>query len=138
MSEVLLDTNVLIDLVFERSEILSRRFSAAAAGGDSLHLSAISLYEYRFGAERSRRRAYQLEALERFLSVVAIVDFGSEDAERMALIKADLAARGTMIGSYDLLIAAQAATRTLTVVTGNLREFSRIPGLTVEDWSSGA
>lgn len=135
MSQTLLDTNVLIDLVFERSEPLSQRFSAALLAGDDLYLSTISLYEYRFGAERSRRRAFQLEALERFLSSVAVIDFDSADAARAALVKGALASRGAMIGSYDLLIAAQALERDLVVATGNLREFSRVDGLVCDDWN---
>ena len=138
MSAALLDTNVLIDLVFERSEALSQRFSEAVLAGDELFLSPVSLYEYRFGAERSRRRAFQLEALERFQAAAAIVDFDEADATRAALIKADLANRGEMIGAYDLLIAAQALERGLVLISGNTREFSRIPELQLSDWRTPA
>jgi tRNA(fMet)-specific endonuclease VapC len=138
LSQVLIDTNVLIDLVFEHSELLSRRFSAATYAGDALFLSAISLYEFRFGAERSRRRDFQLTALAGFLSTVAVIDFDSADAERAALLKGALAARCAMIGSLDLLIAAQALERGLTMVTGNRREFARIDGLALEDWRAPA
>lgn len=134
MSQALIDTNVLIDLVFERSESISRRFSAATFSGDALFLSAISLYEFRFGAERSRRREFQLTALAGFLSTVAVIDFDSADAERAALLKGALTARGAMIRSLDLLIAAQALERGLVVVTGNRREFACVEGLILEDW----
>lgn len=138
MSDILLDTNVLIDLVFDRSEAVSRRFSAALVAGEPLYLSAVSLFEYRFGAERSRRRSFQLEALERFLATVAVVEFVGADAERAALLKATLSPRGQMIGPYDLLIASQALERNLALATGNLREFSRVEGLVVQDWGAGA
>jgi tRNA(fMet)-specific endonuclease VapC len=134
----LIDTNVLIDLVFERSEQISRRFSAATFAGDELFLSSISLYEFRFGAERSRRREFQLTALAGILTTMLIVDFDSADAARAALLKGALTDRGTLIGSLDLLIAAQALERELTVITGNGREFGRVAGLTVEDWRAPA
>jgi tRNA(fMet)-specific endonuclease VapC len=132
----LLDTNVLIDLTRGRSDRLSLRFSDAVGAGDALVVSTISVFEFRFGAERSLRRDSQLAGLARFLGGVEIIDFDPADAEAAARIKADLAARGQMIGAYDLLIAAQASTRDLTVVTGNVREFGRVPGLRVEDWTA--
>lgn len=135
MSVRLLDTNVLIDLTRGRSPVLSERFVRAVSAGEPMAVSAVSVYEFRFGAERSPRRESQLAGLERFLSAMQIVDFDLQDAEAAARIKADLAAKGRMIGAYDLLIAGQAAARDLTVVTGNVREFGRIPGLAVEDWS---
>jgi len=138
LSNALIDTNVLIDLVFDHSEAISRRFSAATFAGDSLFLSAISLYEFRFGAERSRRRDFQLTALAGFLSTVTVLDFDGSDAERAALLKGALTDRGAMIGSLDLLIAAQALERGLTMVTANVREFARIDGLVLEDWRAPA
>jgi tRNA(fMet)-specific endonuclease VapC len=138
LSGLLIDTNVLIDLVFERSEPLSLRFSAASLSGEALFLSAVSIFEYRFGAERSRRRGVQLEALERLLLAVTVIEFDEADATRAALLKGALTARGEMIGPYDLLIAAQGLERMLTVVTGDTREFSRVEGLALEDWRASA
>jgi tRNA(fMet)-specific endonuclease VapC len=132
----LLDTNVLIDLVFARSPQPAARFTAELEAARPMFLSSISLFEFRFGAERSRRRAFQLEALDRFLASVAVIEFGDADARSAALIKGELAEAGTPIGPYDLLIAAQAKVRDLTVATGNGREFSRVPGLSVEDWNA--
>ena len=100
-----------------------------------MSISAVSVFEFRFGAERSRRREFQLAALDRFLTAATVIDFDHGDAQAAALLKANLAGRGTPIGAYDLLIAAQARVRALTVVTGNVREFSRIVGLVVEDWT---
>ncbi|MFI4935690.1 MAG: PIN domain-containing protein [Caulobacterales bacterium] len=132
----MLDTNALIDLVFGRSDRLDVRFSDAVVDEAPLFLSTISLYEFRFGAERSRRRAFQLEALERFLASVTVVNFDARDAERAALVKGTLAARGEMIGPYDLLIAAQALERDLALVSANKREFARVEGLDLEDWTA--
>lgn len=68
--------------------------------------------------------------------LVEVVDFVEEDAVAAALIKANLAARGQMIGAYDLMIAGQALARGWTVVTGNTHEFSRVEGLKLEDWTA--
>jgi tRNA(fMet)-specific endonuclease VapC len=131
----LLDTNVLIDLIFARSPHLDARYVAELHAASPMFISAISVFEFRFGAERSRRRTLQLSALERFLNSAESIDFDHQDATAAALLKAELAARGTPIGAYDLLIAAQAKARGLTIVTGNVREFSRVEGVAVEDWS---
>ena len=135
MTGRLLDTNVLIDLVFARSDNLKARYAAELHAATPMSISAVSAFEFRFGAERSRRREFQLAALDRFLTSATVIDFDHGDAQAAALLKADLAAKGTQIGAYDLLIAAQARVRALTMVTGNVREFSRVGGLVVEDWA---
>jgi tRNA(fMet)-specific endonuclease VapC len=135
LSGRLLDTNVLIDLVFARVPQIDLRFSSACAAGEPIFLSAISLYEFRFGAERSKRREFQLAALDRFLASVTVASFDDRDAERAALLTKTLAGRGNLIGSYGLLIAGQALARGWTVVTGNTREFTRVEGLAIENWN---
>ena len=135
MTGRLLDTSVLIDLVFARSANLKARYAAELHAATQMSISAVSVFEFRFGAERSRRREFQLAALDRFLTAATVIDFDHLDAQAAALLKADLAAKGTPIGAYDLLIAAQARARALAVVTGNLREFSQVQGLVVENWS---
>src|SRR5690606_3979444 len=102
-----------------RSPTIDRRFKQALAAAEPLVVSVISIYEYRFGAERSIRRDSQLAALDLLLAASEVLDLGRQDAEVAAAIKADLAAQGRMIGAYDLLIAGQARRRGLTVVTGN-------------------
>ncbi len=67
---------------------------------------------------------------------VTILSFGPEDAEQAGDIRATLDRTGTPIGSYDVLIAAQARRRGATLVTANTREFARVPGLKTEDWAS--
>ncbi len=138
MSGWLLDTNVLIDLVLGAPKTVEQNFAAAVAASTPIHLSSISLFGFRFGAERSRRRDFQLAALERFLLRVAVVDFDQADASIAALLKASLAARGRPIDAFDVLIAAQALSRNLTVATAKLREFARVEGLKVRDWRATA
>jgi tRNA(fMet)-specific endonuclease VapC len=129
----LLDTDILINLVQgERS--VTDRFLAAVADGQELYVSSISLFEFRYGMERASRHAAQEPALQRLLMAIEPSSFEPEDGERAARARAALAAKGAMIGPYDILIAGQAIARGWTLVTGNLREFSRVDGLVVEDW----
>jgi len=62
------------------------------------------------------------------------LEFDREDARRAGEIRALLASRGSMIGSYDVLIAGQAVARDMILVTNNTSEFGRVPGLRIEDW----
>ena len=65
-----------------------------------------------------------------------VLDFVKEDARQAGAIRAVLASKGTLIGAYDVLIAGQAVERNLILVTHNVKEFSRVPGLRVEDWQA--
>lgn len=76
-------------------------------------------------------------ALEQFLGQgIEVVPFASDDARAAGVVRANLEARGLQIGPYDLLIAAQALARGAIVVTANVREFGRVDGLPVEDWTA--
>ena len=138
MSAKLLDTCVLIDLTVGRWPLVDKRFNEARASDAMLNLSSVSLFEFQYGLERSRRRRAHLEVFRRFRSTVEIADFNEDDAVVAASIKIDLAARGQPIGPYDLLIAGQAVSRGWTLVTSNAREFARVDGLAVEDWRAPA
>jgi tRNA(fMet)-specific endonuclease VapC len=98
-------------------------------------ISAISRCELMYGVEVSPRRRQDLAALDAYLRHVAVLDFPSDAAQDYAVIRADLKKLGTMIGANDLLIAAHARCLGLTLVTNNEREFSRVQGLTVENWA---
>ena len=91
-------------------------------------------HELFYGAFKSRREGRNLDRLDamRF----PVIDFDRDDARQAGLVRAELAARGTPIGPYDVLIAGQALARNLTLVTRNTREFSRVPELRVEDWEA--
>jgi tRNA(fMet)-specific endonuclease VapC len=85
--------------------------------------------------EVSPRRDKDQHALEVLLGHIDALDYPSEAALDYAQIRAFLKARGKLIGANDLLIAAHARFLGLTLVTNNLREFSRVPGLKVENWA---
>jgi tRNA(fMet)-specific endonuclease VapC len=130
-----LDTNVVVRLLNGRSPALRRRFEAERLARGRLALSVIALYELRFGAANSERPTQNARALDRFLDgKIEVLPFGSEDAVEGGAIRAHLRSRGTLIGPYDILIAAQARIRGATLVTANTREFRRVPGLLVVDW----
>jgi len=106
------------------------------AEGDLLVISTVVLHELSYGVVRSNHPKRNAEALEIFLSGVDVLDFTADDALAAGEVRANLARLGTPIGPFDVLIAAQALRRKLTLVTCNLREFKRVPGLTLESWTA--
>lgn len=125
----LLDTNVVIALLKGYPACLDRlrRYQPGDFG-----LPAIVAHELFFGAYRSRRTADNLARVDALQ--FEVLDFDREDARSAGAVRATLAAAGTPIGPYDVLIAGQAMARGLTLVTHNRREFQRIEGLRLEDW----
>lgn len=97
-------------------------------------LSAISRSELAFGAEASPQPQRDRERLDLLLRHMSVVDYPSGAAAHYAEIRAFLKKRGTMIGANDLFIAAHARCEGLVLVTNNTREFSRVPGLQIENW----
>ncbi len=95
-------------------------------------LPAIVVHELFYGAYKGVRIAQNVARVEALQ--FQIVDFDREDARQAGDIRARLAASGTPIGPYDVLIAGQALARGLTLITHNTREFQRVPGLLMEDW----
>ncbi|MCW2284846.1 tRNA(fMet)-specific endonuclease VapC [Rhodoblastus acidophilus] len=131
-----LDTNVIIGLLNGRPPILRRRFAAERLARSRLTLSSIALFELRFGAANSARPEANMRALDALLSEgFDLLDFDADDAAEAGKLRAHFKRAGTPIGPYDLLIAAQARRRGATLVTANVGEFSRTPGLLVVDWS---
>ena len=97
-------------------------------------ICTVVLAELRFGALRSSDPAKTLADVRKFVVRHSSLDFDITSAEECARIRADLAAKGTPIGPYDLMIAAIALAHGLILVTHNTAEFSRVAGLTLEDW----
>lgn len=125
----LLDTNAVIAIIANDRGVVSRLSDFRPA---DFGVSSIVMHELYFGAWNSVRveeNVARLNAL-RF----EVLDLSVRDAIAAARIRADLKRRGVPIGPYDLLIAGQAAARSLTLITRNVREFSRVNGLQFEDW----
>jgi len=127
----MLDTNFCIRVIRDKPAGGRERFAAAGSG---LAISSIVLHELLVGIERSYAPDRHREELEAFLPGVAVLDFDAEAALHGARIKADLLAKRQLIGPNDLLIAGHARSLGLKLITGNLREFSRVEGLRCEDW----
>jgi tRNA(fMet)-specific endonuclease VapC len=125
----LLDSNAIIALMKGHKGFLARlkRYRPADFG-----LPAIVAHELYYGAHKGQRVAENLARVEALQ--FEVVDFDREDARMAGELRARLAAAGTPIGPYDVLIAGQALARDLALVTHNVREFRRVPGLGIEDW----
>jgi tRNA(fMet)-specific endonuclease VapC len=125
----LLDTNAVIAMLKGNPALHER---LRKHDPQDFGLSVIVAYELYFGAFRSQRRAENLARVDalRF----EMVDFTATDARSVGLVRADLVTAGTPIGPYDTLIAAQALSRDLVLITRNSREFSQVRSLKIEDW----
>ena len=131
MTRYLLDTNIVSDLVRNPGGRITAKI--AEIGEANVATSAIVAAELRYGAAKknSVRLTAQLEAV---LGVMEIIPFEPPADAAYGEIRIALEARGEIIGANDLLIAAQAAALELTLVTDNMREFARVPGLKTENW----
>jgi tRNA(fMet)-specific endonuclease VapC len=133
---ICLDTNTVIALLNRQSLPLRARIAASIERRLALSISAIVLFELCYGVAKSERRERNAERLADFLSdVITVLPFEPADAQEAGEIRAQLERTGTPIGPYDLLIAAQARQRNALLVTANMREFTRVVGLKVEDWT---
>jgi tRNA(fMet)-specific endonuclease VapC len=130
------DTNVVIGIVNGRSSSLRHRFGEQMRAGMPIAMPVIALFEMRYGFAKSSRRDHNERVLERFLGLgIEVLPFEEEDAAHAGDIRAALESRGTPIGPFDYLIAAQARRRGIALVTLNRDEFDRVPGLIVVDWA---
>ncbi len=130
----LLDTDISIYILNERPAHVLRRFRDTDAS--QMAISAPSVAELRYGALKSARVAENSERLGVFLRPLRILPFDEAAAERHAWVKHTLSRQGALIGVMDILIAAIALAGDHTLVTNNVREFSRVPGLRIENWAS--
>lgn len=129
--QYLLDTNILSDLIRNPQGTVADRI--AASGEATVCTSIIVAAELRFGAQKSGS-ANLAERVNLILSAIHIEPIEPQVDRHYAEIRHHLARQGTPIGPNDLLIAAHARSLDLTVVTANVREFNRVPGLKTESW----
>jgi tRNA(fMet)-specific endonuclease VapC len=129
----LLDTNICVLLIRQKSpQVLAKLTSYALT---DIGISAITVAELQYGVQKSSRPTLNQPALDQFLLPLNIIPFDEQDAIVYGHIRARLEAQGLPIGALDTLIAAQALQYNLILVTNNVREFARVAGLTVEDWT---
>jgi tRNA(fMet)-specific endonuclease VapC len=128
----LLDTDTCIYALKQNERVIERLL---AAPREDVVVSVITEAELRTGAAKSSMRSKTLQLVENFLSPITLIEFTSDDAIAYATVRAKLERAGTPIGPLDTLIASQAVARKLTLVSNNEREFRRVSGLTIENWS---
>ena len=128
----LLDTNICIYIINKKPSSVIKRIQTKQP--EQIAISTITQAELEYGIARSRNADQNRIALLEFLFPFLLIDFDQMAAVQYGLIRASLEARGKPIGSMDILLAAQARSRDLILVTNNQKEFHRIEGLKVENW----
>lgn len=128
----LLDTNICIYIAREKPPSVASRFAKMKAG--SVGMSLITYGELRYGAEKSNQREIALGTLDRLQQVIPVIEPDLQTSVAYGAIRARLDRAGTPIGNNDLWIAAHAMALGVTLVTNNMREFERIPGLKLVNW----
>lgn len=130
----LLDTNACIQLLNDKHPVILDHFRQHSPA--EITLCSVVKAELLFGAHRSSPIEANLRRLDIFFEPLLSLPFDDACAEHYAQIRADLHARGKLIGGNDLLIAAIARAHNATLVTHNTADFSRVTGLRLEDWES--
>lgn len=133
MLKYMLDTNICIFTVKNRPQQVREAFNRHHG---QLCISSISLMELIYGAERSAMPERNLSVIEGFSARLEVLNYDQAAASHTGQLRAELARSGTPIGPYDQLIAGHARSQGLILVTNNRREFDRVPGLRVEDWTA--
>jgi tRNA(fMet)-specific endonuclease VapC len=102
---------------------------------EGICISSISLSELKYGLAKSAHKDKNLKSLQQFLSIITVVPFDEFDTVHYGDIRLSLERQGRIIGPLDMLIAAHAKARGLILVTNNTKEFERVEGLKVENWT---
>ncbi len=129
----MLDTNICIYLIKKKTEKLLKCLIKQKP--EDVVLSSITVAELHYGVQKSRHKKQNSEALRYFLEPFEIMPFDKTASEAYGKIRAELELSGKPIGSMDLLIGAHALSLGVTLITNNVREFKRIRGLKVIDWT---
>ncbi|WP_346290139.1 type II toxin-antitoxin system tRNA(fMet)-specific endonuclease VapC [Sphaerothrix gracilis] len=131
--QYLLDTNICIYLIKQKPPKVLARFNTLALS--DIGISSITVAELEYGVCKSQQQEKNRGALMQFLIPLEIVEFDQAAATLYGSIRSDLESRGLIIGAMDMLIAAHAISLGVTLVSNNVREFSRIANLSLENWA---
>jgi len=134
MLKFMLDTNIVIYVIKRRPAELINVFNKHA---DQMCISSITLAELIHGAEKSSLPEKNMKIVEDFISRLEVLSYDSEAAMHYGDIRADLEKKGIPVGVNDLHIAGHARSRGLIIVTNNTKEFTRVEGLRITDWTVG-
>ena len=133
MATYMLDTDISSYIMKRSHDSVLKRLQTVPVG--DISISAITKSELMYGVEVSPRKQQDRMALDAYLKHVEVLDYPDEAALHYGQIRAALKVAGDMIGANDLLIAAHARSLGFTLVTNNTREFGRVPGLKLENWT---
>lgn len=128
----LLDTNICIYVMKNSYPALTQKIFSF--NPSDFCISSVTVFELEYGAAKSNWGEKTRQSMQMFLAPFNIIDFDSKDAVSAGNIRGFLEKQGSPIGPYDVQIAGQAMARSITLVTHNVGEFSRVPGIKVEDW----
>jgi tRNA(fMet)-specific endonuclease VapC len=131
MLTYMLDTNICIYVIKNYPQDLREKFNSLA---EQLCISCITLGELHYGVEKSAHRADNLTAIENFVARLDLLPFDAKAAAHYGQVRSELERAGTPCGPHDMQIGGHARSEGLIVVTNNLREFSRMQGIRVENW----
>jgi len=131
--EYMLDTNICIYIIKKKPNEVFDRFNNLTIG--DVGISSITLAELQYGIQKSSNSDKNRDALQKFLTPIEIIDYGYEATVEYGKIRAELEKNGVPIGPLDMLIASHAKSLNLILVTNNVREFERIVGLKIENWT---
>ncbi|AKH77990.1 PIN domain protein [Leptospira interrogans str. FPW1039] len=129
----LLDTNICIFLIKKKNATLLENLKKKL--NKDLFVSSLTVAELEFGIQKSEFKEKNKVALIEFLTIFNILSFSDKDVESYGIIRADLERKGNVIGSIDMLLAAQAIANNYIFVTNNTKEFKRIKALKIENWT---
>ena len=131
MLKYMLDTDICIYVNKNRPAEIRGAFNQHAG---QLCISTVTWGELVYGAEHSARPEDNLAVIEGMIARLEVLPFERHDADHFGQIRSELYKEGMPIGPYDMMIAGHARARGLILVTNNIREFGRVPGLRVDDW----
>lgn len=131
MLKFMLDTNICIFTIKNRPQSVREAFKQHHG---QMCISAVTLMELIYGAEKSDLPARNLASIEGFAARLEVLNYDDAAAAHTGQLRAEQAKSGKPIGPYDQMIAGHARSKGLILVTNKLREFERVPGLRVEDW----
>jgi tRNA(fMet)-specific endonuclease VapC len=128
----MLDTNMCIYIIKKRPISLMEKFNSIPE--NNICISVVTYAELQYGVEKSSSKKMNQDIVDDFISHLTVLSWDMEAAHRYGKIRSTLEEKGTPIGNMDLLIAAHALSQKCTLVSNNLREFSRIKDLKSENW----
>ncbi len=132
MLKYMLDTNIVIYTIKNKPQIVREAFKAHYG---QISISTVTLMELVYGAEKSANPERNLADIEGLAARLDVLDFDDAAASHTGQVRAELARLGKPIGPYDQMIAGHARSRGLIIVTNNVKEFKRVPGTRVENWT---